>query len=95
METAKKYFIIHNSNLKYTADTLDEAIKLVEKKVDKLATYYQTEIGDSVYNIIINIETENKSEIRYNITGHYKFVPNGNVDMSIEVNTVFETFQII
>ena len=82
------HFIIHNNNLKYTANTLDEAIKIVEEKIDKIVNYYQKELGDSVYNILVNIETDNKDEIKYNITGHYKFI-------SIEINTVFETFKII
>jgi hypothetical protein len=88
MDTHKKYFIIHNNKLKYTSDTLDEAIKLVEKKVNKIVNYYQNELQESVYNIMVNIETLDKDEIRYDIIGNYKFTP-------IEVNTVFETFKII
>ena len=84
MDTHKKYFIIHNNNLKYISDTLDKAIKL-EKKVDKILNYYQNELEESVY---VNIETVDKDEIRYDIIVNYKFE-------DIEVNTVFETFKII
>jgi len=76
-----KYIIYHNNKIKYTFDSKDQAIKIVESEINEITNYYSK--IDSVYTLKIN----NENDI-YTISAHYEF-------QNIKVDTVFETFKIV
>ena len=76
-----QYFVYHNDKIKYSFDTKEEAIKIIESEMNQIVTYYSK--IDSVYTLKIN----NENDI-YTISGHYEF-------QNIKVDTIFENFKIV
>ena len=79
--TYDRYIIYHNDKIKYTVQSKNEALKIVENEIADITKYYSK--IDSVYKIIVSIQNDT-----YNICGHYEF-------QNIVVNKVFETFKIL
>ena len=75
------YRIYHNDKIKYTVESKNEALQIVDNEINHITNYYSN--IDSVYKINVSVQNDT-----YNIYAHYEF-------QNIVVSTIFETFKIV
>ena len=75
------YSIYHNDKIKYTVESKNEALQIVDNEINHITNYYSN--IDSVYKINVSVQNDT-----YNIYAHYEF-------QNIVVSTIFETFKIV